>query len=175
MSTRADTLDLAPLRLGSGAGHTAELEVELEPFDLSGQVYDVDPAVVPVRLDVSRTTANGYALRLRFAATLAGPCMRCLEPSRSTFEVDAREVDQPGAEDEELDSPYVDDEEVVDVARWVNDALSLTLPAQLLCRDDCAGLCAECGENLNASPDHAHEAGPDPRWAKLRELQLPQE
>lgn len=175
MSTPADILDLAPLRLGSGAGHTAELEVALEPFDLSGQIYPVEPAVVPVRIDVSRTTANGYALRLRFAATLAGPCMRCLEPSSSTFKVDAREVDQPGAKDEELDSPYVDDEEVVDVARWVNDALSLTLPAQLLCRADCAGLCAECGENLNESPDHAHEAGPDPRWAKLRELQLPQE
>lgn len=174
MSTRADTIDLAPLRLSSGQGHTAEVEVELEPFDLSGQTYDVVPSVVPVRLDVSRTTANGYALRLRFSATLEGPCMRCLEPSQTTFAVDAREVDQPGAADEELDSPYVD-EDVVDVARWVNDALSLTLPAQLLCRGDCAGLCAECGENLNESPDHAHEAGPDPRWAKLRELKLPQE
>lgn len=174
MSTPAAILDLAPLRLASGQAHTAELEVAIEPFDLSGQTYDVDPAVVPVRLDVSRTTANGYALRLRFAATLTGPCMRCLEPSASTFKVDAREVEQPGSRDEELDSPYVD-EEVVDVARWVNDALSLTLPPQLLCRDDCAGLCATCGENLNVSPEHEHPAEPDPRWAKLRELQLPQE
>ena len=174
MSIRADTLDLAPLRLSSGQGHTAELEVAIDSFDLSGQRYEVDPPVVPVRLDVSRTTANGYALRLRFSATLNGPCMRCLEPSRSTFAVDAREVDQPGAADEELDSPYGEDE-VVDVAAWVRDSLSLTLPAQLLCRDDCAGLCAECGANLNEEPDHAHAAEPDPRWAKLRELQLPQE
>jgi len=43
----------------------------------------------------------------------------------------------------------------------------------LLCRKDCAGLCAVCGENLNAAgPDHRHEAEPDPRWAKLRELEL---
>jgi len=174
MSIRADTLDLAPLRLSSGQGHTAELEVAIEPFELSGQTYAVEPALVPVRLDVSRTTANGFALRLRFAATLSGPCMRCLEPSRSTFEVDAREVDQPGSTDQELDSPYVE-EEVVDVSAWVRDSLSLTLPAQLLCREECAGLCAECGANLNEEPGHAHAAEPDPRWAKLRELQLPQE
>jgi uncharacterized protein len=126
---------------------------------------------VPVRLDVSRTTANGYALRLRFETSLSGPCMRCLEASQTTFAVDAREVEQPGAKDEELDSPYVTDE-VVDLTGWARDSLSLTLPAQLLCRRDCAGLCPECGENLNASPDHEHERGPDPRWAKLRELEL---
>lgn len=175
MSTSAVTLDLAPLRLSSGQAHTAELEISIDQFDLSGQTYDVVPAAVPVRIDVSRTTANGYALRLRFQAALAGPCMRCLEPSETAFKVDAREVEQPGAKDEELDSPYVDDDEVVDVTAWVNDSLSLTLPAQLLCRRDCAGLCAVCGENLNADPEHAHAAEPDPRWAKLRELQLPQE
>ncbi|HEY4279318.1 MAG TPA: DUF177 domain-containing protein [Conexibacter sp.] len=171
MSERTDSIDLAPLRLSSGEARAFDLEVAIDPFDLSGQSYDVVPALVPARLDVSRTTANGYALRLRFAATFEGPCMRCLEPSSSTFRVDAREVEQPGAKDEELDSPYVEDE-VVDLTAWVRDSLSLTLPAQLLCRDDCAGLCATCGENLNANPEHAHETGPDPRWAKLRELQL---
>ena len=45
-------------------------------------------------------------------------------------------------------------------------------PAQIVCREDCAGLCAVCGENLNRSPDHAHEREPDPRWAALRELKL---
>lgn len=171
MSERAVSFDLAPLRLNSGEGRTVDLKVPVDQFDLSGQSYDVEPAAIPVRIDVSRTTANGYALRLRFEATLAGPCMRCLEPSRTTFQVDAREVDQPGAKDEELHSPYVA-EEVVDVAGWTRDALSLTLPAQLLCDADCAGLCATCGENLNRSPDHAHEREPDSRWAKLRELEL---
>jgi uncharacterized protein len=171
MSPLTDSIDLAPLHLSSGEGKSFDLEVAIDPFDLSGQRYDVEPAVVPARLDISRTTASGYALRLRFSATLEGPCMRCLEPARSTFAVDAREVEQPGAEDEELDSPYVEDE-VVDVAGWVRDSLSLSLPAQLLCRADCAGLCATCGENLNEHPGHAHEAEPDPRWAKLRELQL---
>ncbi|HEV7804758.1 MAG TPA: YceD family protein [Solirubrobacteraceae bacterium] len=47
------------------------------------------------------------------------------------------------------------------------------MPAQLLCRDDCAGLCPVCGTDLNAAgPEHAHERAPDPRWAKLSELKL---
>jgi PAS domain S-box-containing protein len=63
--------------------------------------------------------------------------------------------------------------EVLDLAAWARDALALALPAQVVCRDDCAGLCPLCGENLNtAGPDHHHERAPDPRWAKLRELRL---
>ncbi|MDO8212785.1 DUF177 domain-containing protein [Conexibacter sp. CPCC 206217] len=171
MSQSAETFDLGPLRLSSGEGRSIDLDVAVQEFELSSQTYAVTPPIVPVRLDVSRTTANGYALRIRFEATLDGPCMRCLEPSSNSFRVDAREVEQPGARDEELDSPYVTDE-VIDLTGWVRDSLSLNLPAQLLCRDDCAGLCAVCGENLNEQPDHAHAPEPDPRWAKLRELEL---
>ena len=52
-------------------------------FHYAGEPYAVTPALVPVRLDVSRTTGNGWALRLRFTAALEGPCMRCLEPARA--------------------------------------------------------------------------------------------
>jgi uncharacterized protein len=69
-----------------------------------------------------------------------------------------------------MSSPYVTDEEL-DVAAWARDALALALPAQILCRPDCAGLCPKCGRNLNDEP-HEHEPEPDPRWAKLRELKL---
>ena len=115
-------------------------------------------------------THGGYALRLRFSAALAGPCMRCLEPGALSVTVDAREVDQAGG-GEELSSPYVDGEEL-DVAAWARDAYALALPNQILCREDCVGLCPECGANLNEDPDHAHEQPPDPRWAKLRELRF---
>jgi uncharacterized protein len=85
--------------------------------------------------------------------------------------VDAREVSQPG-EGDELESPYVTDG-LLDLRGWARDALALTLPTQLLCRADCAGLCPTCGADLNeAGPEHAHESGPDPRWAKLSELRF---
>jgi uncharacterized protein len=169
MSLRTDTFDLGGLRLSSGEGRRLELNVAIDPFSFGGESYPVAPALVPARLDISRTTGDGYVLRLRFHAAVEGPCMRCLEPASPTFEVDAREVSQPG-ESDDLSSPYVQDG-VLDLGTWARDALALVLPTTLLCRPDCAGLCAECGANLNeAGPDHAHERPPDPRWAKLSEI-----
>lgn len=171
VSPRADTFDLAGLRLSSGEGRRLHLDVAIDPFVLGGETYPVGSSPVPVQLDVSRTTGNGYALRIRFEATVTGPCMRCLEPAAPTFQVEAREVSQPGGSDE-LDSPYVE-QGVLDLRAWVRDSLALELPASLLCEPGCAGLCAVCGENLNrAGSGHHHERPPDPRWAKLSELRL---
>ena len=170
MAARTDSFDLGRLSLSSGEGRRLTLGVRPGTFDYGGTHYATEPAQVDATLDVSRMTHGGYALRLRFSAGLSGPCMRCLEPASPSFEVDAREVDQAGGGDE-LRSPYVDGEEL-DLAAWARDAFALALPAQLLCRADCAGLCPECGANLNEEPGHAHERAPDPRWAKLRELRF---
>jgi DUF177 domain-containing protein len=169
MPARADSFDLAGLKLSPGEGRRLDLEVQLGDFDFSDERY-VTPATVPVRLDVSRMVGGGYSLRLRFESQISGPCMRCLEAAAPVTEVDAREVDQPGG-GEELTSPYVNGDEL-DLHAWARDAYALALPAQVLCRPECLGLCPQCGVNLNADPDHAHEAAPDSRWAKLRELKF---
>jgi uncharacterized protein len=108
-------------------------------------------------------------MHLTFGGEVTGPCMRCLEPARVPVEVDAREVDQPGTDDEELRSPYVAEGEL-DLAAWAHDALVLALPQQLLCRADCAGLCPVCGANRNdADCGHAPDTT-DLRWAALEGL-----
>jgi DUF177 domain-containing protein len=171
MAALTDTFDLGALRLSSGEGRRLTLGVRLGDLDFGGERYAVEPPVVDATIDVSRMTGGGYALRLRFTAALAGPCMRCLEPAAPTTSVDVREVHQPGG-GEELQSPYVVDDEL-DLAGWARDAYALALPSQVVCRPDCAGLCPECGANLNvAGPEHRHEAAPDQRWAKLRELRF---
>jgi uncharacterized protein len=178
---RTDTFDLGALRLTAGEGRRLDLYVAIGPFELAGESYPVQPELVPVRLDISRTTGDGYALRLRFEASLAGPCMRCLEPAAPTFTVDAREVSLPNeargrgkheAQSDDLTSPYVE-AGVLDLRVWARDALALSLPANLLCREDCAGLCPMCGADLNeAGPEHHHEREPDPRWAALSKLRF---
>jgi uncharacterized protein len=170
MARGTDTFDVGALLLSSGEGRRLELDVPVEGFDFGGQRYAVPGGEVHAVLDVSHTT-SGYSLRLRFQAALEGPCMRCLEEAGRELSVDAREVDQPGG-GEELSSPYLAEDEL-DVKAWARDALALALPAQIVCREECLGLCSVCGENLNqAGPDHAHEREPDPRWAALRELKL---
>lgn len=165
-------VDLERLALSSGQARCLELEVGLDPIELGGQSYAPAGGGSKARLDVSRTS-SGYALRLRFVGELSGPCVRCLEPAANGVEIDAREVDQAAANDEELRSPYVSDGDL-DLDRWAKDALVLAFPTQPLCRPDCAGLCPVCGESLNdVDPEaHRHETGGDPRMAKLRGLRL---
>lgn len=171
MALRTDTFDLGGLHLSAGEGRRIDLYVAIDPLSLGGERYPVEPPLVPVALDISRTIGAGYALRLRFEASLSGPCMRCLEPAEPTFSVDAREISQPG-EGEELESPYVHSDSL-DLQAWARDSLALALPAKLLCRPDCAGLCTVCGANLNeAGPEHHHDPEPDLRWAKLSELRF---
>jgi uncharacterized protein len=176
MAAQTHDFDLAGLRLTPGEGRRLNLAVPIEAIEMGGESYAVaagEPrsSSVPVVLDVSRMTGGGYALRLRFSAMLEGPCMRCLKQASPRIEVEAREVDRPGA-GEELDSPYVTNE-ALDLAAWARDAFVLALPAKVLCREACAGLCPTCAADLNeAGPDHHHEAAPDPRWAKLKELRL---
>jgi uncharacterized protein len=170
--TPTTIIDLARLSLGHGEGTRLDFPVRLDPLELGGQTYVPQGDALETRLDVSRPS-NGYAFRLRFPVRIEGPCMRCLETAAVEAEVDAREVDQADTEDEELRSPYVVDDEL-DLGRWAHDAAVLAIPSRILCRPDCAGLCPVCGESLNdADPeDHKHDAGGDPRWAKLKELEL---
>jgi DUF177 domain-containing protein len=165
-------IDLARLSLSYGEGRRLDLPVLLAPLELGGQRYAAAPETVQVRLEISKLS-GGSAFRLRFSFHIEGPCTRCLEDAGLDTYVDAREVAQEGTDDEELLSPYVEDERL-DLASWAHDAAVLALPTRLLCRPDCAGLCPVCGKSLNdADPSaHAHESEPDPRWAKLKELKL---
>jgi uncharacterized protein len=183
-----EKVDLDSLSLIHGDAKRIDGVVSPDDVELGGQTYVPDPAQVPFRLDVSRTS-SGFALRLRFEVGLSGPCFRCLEPAVAKVAVDSREVDQPPEpipgrkgdeedfedEDEvtaaELVSPYVENR-ILDVEQWAHDALILALPNQILCREDCLGLCAYCGETLNgADPkDHDHGQNLDPRWSKLRQI-----
>jgi uncharacterized protein len=164
------TIDLGRFALSYGEGARLDVPVRIEPLELGAQSYALAPESFEARLDVSRLS-SGFALRLRFPLRVEGSCMRCLEAAEVEAEIDAREADQHGAEDEELRSPYVVDDEL-DVGRWARDAAVLAIPARILCRPDCAGLCSVCGESLNdADPAaHEHDTGGDPRWAKLNEL-----
>jgi len=169
VASRTDVFDLGRLGLSSGEARRLDLTVAVPALELAGQTYRAAGDEVPVRVDVSRM-ATGYSLRLRYSLRLSGPCMRCLEDAGRPFEIDAREVDQPGG-DEEMSSPYIDGDEL-DLRAWARDALALDLPTKIVCKEDCLGICPECGKNLNKDPEHRHERKPDARWAKLSELRL---
>jgi uncharacterized protein len=164
-----EILDLGRIGLTPGEARHLDLSVAIDALGLGGQRY-APVSEMPVQVDVARMP-GGYSLRLRGAVELEGPCMRCLEDAERRVRIDVREVDQSGG-GEELSSPYVDGDDL-DLRAWARDSVALELPTQIVCRDDCRGICAVCGENLNtAGPDHHHERPPDARWSKLSELKL---
>src|SRR2546425_6640357 len=144
---RASDLDLASLHLGAGEGRRLALEVDIEPLVLGSQAYAAAPRRVPVRLDVSRMLGGGYALRLRFAAALAGACMRCLKDAAPLLGIDSREVDRPG-QGGELESPYVHEERLRPAAGG-GGALAPGAPREGVLRGGCAGLGPVGGGGLN--------------------------
>ena len=78
---------------------------------------------------------------------------------------------EPPDEDEET---YPLSGEQLDLAPLVHDALLLELPIAPLCRDDCAGLCAACGADLNEEACGCDQVAVDPRWEALEALATPQ-
>jgi uncharacterized protein len=162
------SFDLRRLRLRSGEEYRDEVELELTPLEFGGQRYLPVPATVPAELVVDRAT-TGTAFRLRFRARLHGPCYRCLGDAVVDLPIDAREYQATNPDSDELRTPYLEDDRL-DLSAWARDSVALALPEQIVCREDCAGLCPECGKNLNEEP-HVHESeGGDPRWSALEGL-----
>jgi uncharacterized protein len=163
------TVDLRRLRLRPGEVRRETLDVELEPFVLGGQRYEASPATIPVTLELSQAS-GATVLELQLHVHLGGACMRCLAHAEIARDVRAREFhdfDAPPGDD--LRSDYVVDEHL-QLSAWARDAVALDLPEQILCREDCAGLCPVCGKDLNVEPHEHLDREPDPRWAALAEL-----
>ena len=163
------TIDLRQLRLRPGEVRDERLEVELEPFVLGGQRYELSPPLLPVGVRISQAS-GATVLELGLSGHLTGPCMRCLAFAEVDSIVSAREFHDPDAPPADaLRSEYVTDHHL-DVSAWARDAIALELPEQIVCRSDCAGLCPACGKDLNAEPHEHSERESDPRWAALGEL-----
>ena len=158
-------LDVATLGLAPGDVRRVDVPIEMDPLRFGGQMYEVDvPEGGTVEL---QATSGGLYLKLRFAATVTGPCYRCLEDAAHERR---RERDRvPGAgrgpRERGADLRVPRRRRQLDVDHWARDALVLALPGKILCRPDCAGMCPRCGVRLEPGVDHdCAPAETDPRW-----------
>lgn len=114
-------------------------------------------------------------------APVAGECVRCLEPVERELDAEFQEMfsypdadtrtarrDEAGDDAEDEDVLCLEDD-LFDLEPVLRDAVVLALPMQPVCRDDCPGLCSECGALLADDPDHHHEVT-DIRWAALKDF-----
>jgi uncharacterized protein len=142
------------------------------------------PEGAPVKLELRLESVMEGVLVTGTARALAkGECVRCLEPLELMLEADFQEMfsypesDDRGRPKAEPAADAEDDEDVLfledglfDLESVLRDAVVLALPLQPVCREDCPGLCPDCGARLADDPQHVHEDAVDIRWAALQGL-----
>ncbi len=158
--------------LGRRAGAMKMVRTSVEaPADLGIGVIGV-PLGSPVELDLRlESVVEGVLVSGSATVEVHGECVRCLGEVADQLEVGIQELYvYPGVEpDDPLASRLEGD--LIDLEPLLRDEVVLDLPFQPLCREDCLGLCVECGANLNDNPGHRHEARLDPRWEALQGLE----
>lgn len=149
---------------------------------IDGPELEIDagpPAHVRGTLRLTRTDQGVWASG-PIAASVDNVCSRCLTPFASWVEVQVDDVFLPsidittGArlrhEDTgEADVHSIDGKHVLDLSDALRQYRLAAAPLAPVCREDCKGICPECGSDLNASACSC-EQYQDQRWAQLREL-----
>ena len=112
--------------------------------------------------------------------TATGACVRCLDPVaqqvggsfQELFVYAERHAHHHEVGDEDADEELRIEDGLIDLETVLRDTVVPALPFQPVCREDCQGLCSECGVRLEDEPGHHHEVL-DPRWAALADMAKP--
>ncbi len=167
-------------------------------FDVSGLLrrpvgatrrYEVDEKDVVVSDEGARETVSGTVRLLRtkdgilvtagLAVSGHGSCSRCLADVDLHLDLRVEEEFLPKVDidtgaalppREEPGAFFIDPDQFLDLTEAVRQYRMMALPMQPLCRDDCAGICPRCGQDLNQGPCSCPQEKTDPRWASLADI-----
>ncbi|NNH54357.1 DUF177 domain-containing protein [Promicromonospora citrea] len=169
-----DTHELSR-RPGTSRTHTATVQA---PADLGTAVIGI-PEGSDLELDLRlEAVMEGVLVSGTVRGTVQGECSRCLDPISYETVVDVTELfaypEKAAASAEAGDEEVQDEESVLeddmaDLEPPLRDSVVTALPFQPLCREDCPGLCSECGARLADDPGHHHDVV-DPRWSALQSM-----
>lgn len=153
---------------GERESRVYEAELGFDAFDDGVNRYPLAEKQ-PVRLRITRIGEKRLLLEAEVSFSLLMPCDRCLEPVTVPFSYTvSREADlAEGAAEEE--QAYIEGY-TLDVDALVRDELFVHMPAKVLCREDCRGICNRCGANLNYGDCGCDVTEPDPRMAAIRDI-----
>jgi uncharacterized protein len=171
----ADPFVVHVARLRRKSGQHAH-EVRRGEVALAGPLHEkgidegrsVVPAGAEAEIDVELVSfVGGIEVEGTVRAPWIGTCRRCAEPVEGELQIPVHErfadLAVAGSSDGDF---YPIDLDAIDLTPLVRDAVVLELPMAPLCKEDCAGLCPQCGANRNEG-DCGCVAPRDPRWANL--------
>jgi len=148
-----------------------------ETFSLTGHGGEELACRTSVALEATRS-GNRFLLEGSVNAAVQAECGRCLAPFEHAVEGvfsvmlqrGGGQTVPEGIEEEDFVVLGEGEEYRYDVFPHVREAVLLELPIRFLCREDCAGICPQCGANRNEAPCGCPEAEGDPRWGDLKKL-----
>jgi uncharacterized protein len=158
-------------------GSTRKYHLAEDIQDLDGEVKLTHPIEGAIRLI---HTTEGVLVSGQLRTEVELTCSRCLESFSAAIDFTLEEEFRPtvdintGAKlppvDGEDDATLIDGQHIIDLFEVMRQDILLALPACPLCKPDCAGLCSQCGQNLNEGSCTCEQTLGDPRWEVLRTL-----
>lgn len=164
------------LKSPAGTVLKAELDDADELVLEDGEATLAGPVTGHVRL---HRTNQGIYVDGNAVVTVALTCTRCLDSFSTTYTLPLHEQFYPTIDietgvplpppDDELSFP-IDHNHLLDLREAIRQNLVLALPLNTICKEDCAGLCPQCGHNLNEGPCNCVPEQHDARFDSLRAL-----
>ena len=168
------TVQVADLLDRPGASREVDFALPV-PDDFDLPLADV---AEPVALrGVIESVVDGLLVRGELRAEIGLLCARCLQAVQERGRVEVVELFADPSRvdpDDEVEDGYEIAQAALHLGALVRDALATAIPYQPRCDDDCKGLCAHCGADLNATACGCADVDHDPRWEGLRGLRLPE-
>jgi len=149
--------------LGIGAGNQHVTEFDVPPVRVS---EDVDLAYLRGELRLSRTK-EGVLAQGELHLGIESECYRCLTPLNRDVIIEVEELYSTQPNGAEFN---IEDDGVLDLAPLLRAEAIIADERGVLCREDCQGLCATCGANLNDGDCGCDDEAIDPRLAALKQL-----
>ena len=108
------------------------------------------------------------------------PCTRCLTDVKAPYQLEIEEIFSPTVDittgsylprdDDADEATLISEQHILDLAEVVRQSILLNEPTQVTCREDCKGLCSQCGANLNEESCNCVNDMLDSRWADLAKI-----
>jgi uncharacterized protein len=167
--------------------HPVDFAEEVQPgtLDLGEDIHQRTPLRATGRAELveehhgKHQIIKDIRLRGELATSLDLICARCLEPVtqdvKRNFELLYRPLgadagrDELSVTDAEAEIGYYEGQGIL-LEDLLREQVLLALPLKITCREDCKGLCPQCGVNLNQQQCSCVTTLPDPRWSALEEI-----
>ena len=166
-------IDVSKIIAKPNGSYNEMLACDMKEISYNGLAYEISKCE-PVEVKINVTGNRKASIYLKTTITLLIPCDRCLAPVEISFDVEySREVDFNEDSNDRIDN--MDELNFIngtdfDVDKLICDEIIIDFPLQVLCKDDCAGLCKVCGCNLNNTTCDCDRADKDIRMSVISDI-----